>query len=318
MRFSRARGNDLRDPRVDWPVRSLAFLLLVACGACGACGRSESATAPVAPPASSSSSSVGESIPATALVPCPTETHTLGPGLAVERWPIAGTPVAGGPPCVDVVRADTSRFTLRVLAAADEAGARNAPAWRDAFHLAAVTNAGMFHASGKPVGLIITEGTVRSNDNIKMSGYLAWDPVNATDPPVQLAGRDCPGFDLAALRTRYHSIVQSYRLLGCSGEALPWIDPKQYSAAAIGLDRRGRIVFLHARAAVTMAELSRALSGNDLVGALFLEGGPEASLVARGPDGELARVGSYETNFVENDSNQAFWNLPNVIALLPR
>ncbi len=310
-RFPAPRGNDVHPLRVDRPVRPLALLVLLV-----ACGRSESASAPVAPPASASA--VREPVPTTPLLPCPTELGNLGTGLTVERWPIAATPAAGGPPCVDVVRADAGRFALRVLSAADEAGARSAAGWRDAFHLAAVINAGMFHASGKPVGMIVTEGTVRSADNTKMSGYLAWDPVSANDPAVQLAGRDCPGFDLAALRARYHSIVQSYRLLGCAGEALPWKDPKQYSAAAIGLDRAGRIVFLHARAAVTMAELSSSLAGHDLVGALFLEGGPEASLVARGPEGELARVGSYETNFVENDSNQAFWNLPNVIALLPR
>src|SRR5690606_25696601 len=109
-----------------------------------------------------------------------------------------------------------------------------------------------------------------------------------------------------------------YRLLGCRGEPLPWKDPKQYSAAAIGVDRAGRVVLLHARAAVTMAQLSAALATRDLAGALFLEGGPEASLVAAGPAGQIARVGSYETNFVENDANRAFWNLPNVIALLPR
>jgi len=292
-------------------VRPLALVLVVA--GLG-CGRSDTASAPVAPP----TNAVREAnVPSTTLLPCPTDLHTLGAGLAVERWPIAATPAVGSP-CIDVVRADTTRFALRVLSAADEAGARSATGWRDAFHLAAVINAGMFHASGKPVGMIVSEGTVRSNDNTKMSGYLAWDPVSASDPLVALAGKDCPGFDLAALRARYHSIVQSYRLLGCTGEALPWKDPKQYSAAAIGLDRSGRIVLLHARAAVTMAELSQALAEHDLAGALFLEGGPEASLVARGPDGELLRVGSYETHFVENDSNQAFWNLPNVIALLPR
>ena len=107
-------------------------------------------------------------------------------------------------------------------------------------------------------------------------------------------------------------------MLGCEGQALPWKDPKQYSSAAIGLDRTGRILFLHARAAVTMAELSKALAAHDLAGALFLEGGPEASLVARGSEGELARVGSYETGFVENESNVSYWSLPNVIALLPR
>ena len=176
----------------------------------------------------------------------------------------------------------------------------------------------MFHESGEPVGLIVADGAARGGDNTKMSGYLAWDPIDATDPPVTIAGRDCPNFDLDKLRARYHSIVQSYRLLGCDGAALPWKDPKQYSAAAIGLDRARRIVFLHARAAVTMAELAKELAAHDLVGALFLEGGPEASLVAKGPDGEISVVGSYETNFVENDGNTTFWALPNVIGLLPR
>ena len=141
------------------------------------------------------------------------------------------------------------------------------------------------------------------------------DPIANTDPPALLTGRDCTGFSLDDLRMRYRSIIQSPRLLGCAGEALPWQDKKQYSAAAIALDKSGRVVFIHARAAVTMSELAAALGTLDLTGALFLEGGPEASLVVRGSDGELSRVGSYETSFVENDSNQAFWWLPNVIGL---
>ena len=292
-----------------------ALLVLVA-----ACGRREPAPSPPAnlEPATPVATAAAAG-PATGPgAPCPVEHPRLGAGLRVERWPIAATPAAGGPPCVDVVRADPATFALRLLSQAiDDPTPRSAVAWRDAFHLSAVINAGMFHDTGKPVGMIVADGTVRSDVNSKMSGYLAWDPVSAGDPPIALAGRDCPGFDLAALRARYHSIVQSYRLLGCGGEALPWKDPKQYSAAAIGLDRAGKIVLLHARAAVTMAELSAALGAHDLAGALFLEGGPEASLVARGPDGELARVGSYETGFVENDGNTAFWTLPNVIALLP-
>ena len=56
----------------------------------------------------------------------------------------------------------------------------------------------------------------------------------------------------------------------------------------------------------------------DLQGALFLEGGPEASLVVRGSKSELARVGSYETGFLENNENQSFWWLPNVLALEAR
>jgi hypothetical protein len=252
--------------------------------------------------------------PPDAAPPCPVSRPSLGPGLTVERWPIAATPIVGEP-CIDVVRADLASHRLRALS--DPAG-KPAPDWLAAEKLVAVTNAGMFHDGGAPVALVISDSKVRGHDNAKMSGFLAWDPIDPADPPAIVAGKDCPGFDLAALRKRYRSLVQSYRFLSCTGTALPWQDPKHYSAAGIGMDRAGRVVMFHARAAVTMAELATALADHDLAGALFLEGGPEASLVVRGTAGQLDRVGSYETGFVENDDNHAFWALPNIIGLLAR
>jgi len=249
--------------------------------------------------------------PAKAPDPCAVERASLGAGLVHERWSLGATPVAGSPACVDVVRVDPARHAMRVLS---DAKRRTAPAWRDAEKLVAVINAGMFHDDGAPVGLTIAGGRVLGIDNPKFGGFVAWDPVAAGDPPVMVTGSQCAGFDLAALRARYRSLVQSYRLLDCDGRALPWSDPKHYSAAAIGVDRSGRVVLLHARAAVTMAELSRALATHDLAGAIFLEGGPEATLIA----GELERIGSYETGFVENDDNHEFWALPNVIGFTVR
>lgn len=239
--------------------------------------------------------------------PCPVAKATLGPGLAVERWHVADATPTAGEPCIDVVRADPARYTLRALT--DRA--RSATEWQQTFGLVAVINAGMFHESGDPVGLVVADGKSHGIDNAKFGGYFAWDPT--TGPPVTVIGRGCAN---AGNRGQYRSLVQSYRLLDCNGGAINWQDPKQYSAAAIGVDRTGRIVFLHARAAFTMRELSSALAAHDLAGAIFLEGGPEASLVVHGADGTLERVGSYETSFVENDGNTAFWSLPNVIALV--
>ena len=278
-------------------------VLLVALAACGNREPARSA-APVPTPGL-------EVLGATVLAPCPVAQPQLGPGLTVERWPLGATPGA----CIDVVRADATRFTLRLLSQRDDADApRDALAWLAAFNLSAVINAGMFHASGSPVGLIVADGAARSDHNTKMSGYLAWDPVDAHDPPVALAGRDCGSFDLADLRSRYHSVVQSYRLLGCDGGAISWLDKQPTAAAAIGVDRAGRIVLLHSRTAVPMAELSRALAVHDLTGALFLEGGPEASLVAHGAEGDLAAAGSSR----DGTAQPVFLPLPNVIALYPR
>jgi hypothetical protein len=239
----------------------------------------------------------------------------LGDGLTAERQPLAATPALDLEPCFDVVRADAARYHLVLLTKAHDGTSQPATGWRERYRLTAVTNAGMFHANDNPVGMLVDDGVQLAKDHPKFGGYIAFDPRSPDDAPLTITGRDCASFDLAALQRRYKSILQANRLLGCTGDALPWQDAKQYSASAIGVDRHGNPVLIHARAAVTMTQLARAVAALDLAGALFLEGGPEASLVVRGSEGELARVGSYESGFVENDENKTFWWLPNVLAL---
>jgi hypothetical protein len=278
-----------------------------------ACSRTDTAPA-VAPRAPSDAPIAIAVVDAPATEPCPVAQASLGPGLVVERWHVAGAKPAVGEPCIDVVRADLNRYALRAFH--DDGVRRNAQQWRVDKKLVAVTNAGMFHDGGAPVGLVKSGGKTTGIDNKKFGGYFAFDPSSPKFPAVAMPSRTCsPNLALDVVHDNYRSLVQSYRLLGCDGKALPWKDPKQYSAAAIGKDKRNNVVFIHVRAGFTMAELSAALAEHELEGAIFLEGGPEASLVVHGSEGALERVGSYETNFVENDDNKAFWDLPNVIGL---
>jgi hypothetical protein len=246
--------------------------------------------------------------------------HALAPGLTVE-WIATNlaSPAGLGDGCLTLVRADPARYRLRVLAAARDGGRRTAPDWAAAFGLAAVTNSSMFDERDRSIGLLVADGVDvgAPRDNRRLGGFLAFDPVAADAPPVVIAGRDCPGFDLAALRAAYRSIVQDYRLLDCAGGPVAWQDPKVFSAAALGLDADGRVVFLHSRTPYRMADLSRVLAGLHLRGALYLEGGPEASLYVRAGATTIAEIGSFETAFFDG-SNSAFWEIPNVVALEPR
>lgn len=254
----------------------------------------------------------------TDLGPCDGSPRPLGPGLTLERWPVDAVPAIPLAPCVDLVRADLSLLRLRLVTASRDGAARPATTWAADLDLVAAINAGMFLDGGRSVGMLVDGDHVdQPRDHGKLGGYLAFAPRTAGAPPVVIGGRDCPGFDLAALRRRYRTVVQSYRLLGCDGQALAWADPKAYSAAAIAIDRAGRVVLVHARAPFLMRDLSAALARPDLglVGALFVEGGPEATLVVTGPR-PLVRVGSYETGFVENDGNHEAWALPNLVALV--
>lgn len=245
--------------------------------------------------------------------PCDGTPIPLGAGVTAERWAIDAA-------CMDLVRVELHDHPLRILAAAREGKARPATAWADDFGLTAAINLSMFKDDGAPVALAVdARGALNPRDNPPFGGFLAFDPVDPHDPPAIVAGRSCAGFDLDALRARYRAVVQSYRLLDCDGGAIAWKDAKRYSAAAVGVDRDGRLVLVHVRAPFTMKALSAALArpALRLAGAIFVEGGPEASLVVRA-DRTLERVGSFETAFLESDENQRFWDLPNVLGVTRR
>lgn len=301
-------------------MRGLVLGVLVAAApaiGCSSGGAPSSAPAPVAKPTPEAAPVAPAGTAADVPAPCPAPVRDLGPGITHERIAIAGDPaIATTDDCLDVVRIDLAGHELRALTAAHHGGARPLPRWLADEKLVAGINAGMFHDTQRSVGLLVSAEAVNNpDDNPQFGGFLAFDPVDPAFPAVIVAGRDCPGFDLDALRERYRAITQSYRLVGCDGEAIAWKDPKAYSAAAIGVDRDGRIVLMHARAPHRMRDISTTAAGLELAGAIFVEGGPEASLIVHGRDGAVERVGSFETGFLENDGNHEFWDLPNIIGV---
>jgi hypothetical protein len=290
----------------------LAALLALACSSdspAAVPGRPPPADRPAAPAGTAARA-------APRALPCPGAIELAG-GLRAEKVRLPGREE-----CLTLVRIDPARFELRVHTAAADGGRRTAAGWAADFGLAAVVNTSMFGDGDRSIGILRDARAVnRDADNPKLGGFLAFDPVrpSASTPPVVMTGRGCPGFDLADLRRRYRAIVQNYRLLDCSGAAVRWADPKIFSAAAIALDRDGRVVFLHARAALRMTELSSFLASPDLGlrAAMYVEGGPEASVFAAAGGVRVEAIGSYETGFWD-DSNRRFWPIPNVLGAAPR
>ena len=95
---------------------------------------------------------------------------------------------------------------------------------------------------------------------------------------------------------------------------------RRWSTAAVGIDAQGRVLFIHARSPWSTHDLIDILRELplDLQRLMYVEGGPEASLFAKvGGRVELSAIGSFETGFWERDDNQRFWQVPNVIAVMP-
>lgn len=296
------------------------FLPLWLC-ACSSTEPRESASAPKPAPAVAAPIDAAPIDAESAKVACGT-TRELAPGLTWQTVPIAKEPpVALGDRCLYLLRIDPARFALRVFTAFKHGDPRSAPVWAQEFGLSAAINTSMYRPNNRSTGLLIHRGTVNNGkDTSKFGAFLAFDPASEGDPPVAMFGRGCPGFDLDAIRSRYRSVVQNYRILNCDGEAIPWKDPKIYSAAAIAMDERDRVVFIHVRTPYLMRDLADTLADKalGLRAAMFVEGGHEATLHVAAGDFEKTLVGSYESATREHDDNRLAWPLPNVIGAIPR
>jgi len=251
--------------------------------------------------------------PAPSAVPSPRE------GILVERIP-GPVPSTVGDGLVTLARFDMERYRLVLLTAGSRDGRwRTLPEWADEAGLVGGINAAMYEPDGRASGLLVQGGVERSPDDPRFGGLLAFDPITESDPPFVLVGRDCPGGEPAALRARYRNLVANYRLLGCGGEPIAWVDEHQYSSAAFATDREGRFVLIHASTPYLMRDLARLLADPalGLAQVFYVEGGPKATLLV--DDGRGAPLVELEHRAEEpGERPDAPRPLPNVLGLVPR
>jgi hypothetical protein len=92
---------------------------------------------------------------------------------------------------------------------------------------------------------------------------------------------------------------------------------KKWSTVCIGKDKKGNAIFIFTRSPYSVHDLIDILLKLpiDIYNAQYLEGGPEASLFINCNGTIEEKFGSYESGFNENDDNNVFWEIPNVIGI---
>ncbi|BDG01011.1 phosphodiester glycosidase family protein [Anaeromyxobacter oryzae] len=241
----------------------------------------------------------------------------LEPGLDLGLFD--GPAGAPGDGKIAVVRVDPHRYRLVLLnaSAPGEGGLFTARAWADRHGAAAVINAAMYQADYRTsVSLMRTRDHVNQARVSKDRAVLAFDALDAALPPARIIDRDCE--DLDAFAPRYGTLVQSIRMVSCERKNVWSPSPRRTSAAAIGIDGKGRVLFIHARSPWPVHELVDALLALpiDLRRAMYVEGGPEAQLYVRGGGREVERVGTFESS--PGATTGSAWPVPNVLAAIPR
>jgi hypothetical protein len=236
--------------------------------------------------------------------------RALEPGL---DYGLFDGPPGEGDRKIAVVRVDPAKFELRLLnaSAPGEGGTYTVRSWALRAGASAAINASMYQADYRTsVSLMRTRDHVNQRRLSKDKALLAFDPLVSGVPAARLVDRECE--DLADAERHYGTLVQSIRMVSCERRNVWAQSERRSSIAAVGIDRRGRILFIHARTPWPVHELVKALLALpiDLAQAMYVEGGPEAQLYARGGGIEIDRVGIFQSAPAAVQG----WPVPNVIA----
>jgi hypothetical protein len=246
---------------------------------------------------------------------------TAAPGLVIERIVASVAPTApAGDRIITLVRVDPARFAFRFINESHDGRRRPLPQWVRDEGLTGGINAGMFLPSGQSCGYLKLLDEVRSDRSpSSFTGVLGFDPVSK-QAPFAAGGLGC-AHDLGWFKRSYRSVLQAYRVMvDTEGRAVEWPHTRRFSTAAIGVDRDGWAVLIHSRTPYQPTVLNRMLAEPTLGlrGVVYMEGGPEASLVVEAGSASVRDMGSWEDGFNANDDNRVFWDLPNVIGFAPR
>jgi hypothetical protein len=224
-----------------------------------------------------------------------------------------------GDSLIHILRADTASFGLRLLnASSKDQGKRwSVKNWANKNGLVAAINASMYQ---KDMMSSVSHMKSRQHTNnawvSKDKTVLAFDPNDKSSPPVRIIDRDCEDFN--TFRKQYDTLVQSIRMISCHGENMWKQQKKIWSIAAVGLDHKGRILFIHVRSPYTTHDLIDMLLKLPigLKQAMYVEGGADAQLYINTGKEEHEFIGSYSTGSREHNENTYSHPIPNVLGLV--
>lgn len=235
----------------------------------------------------------------------------FGAFISPEKSPV-------GDNLIRILKIDPTHFQFRLLnASASSEGKRlSAKQWAQQNGMVAAINASMYQADKRTsVSLMKTFGHVNNSWYSKDRALLVFDPKTESLPQAQILDRDCQ--KVSQLRTLYHTLVQSIRMISCDGKNVWEQQDKKWSTAAIGMNQTGDILFIHVRSPFSTHDLIDNLLKLpiQLKRAMYVEGGSEAQMYIHSGNNELEFVGSYSTGTSETDANSLAWPIPNVVGI---
>ncbi|MEW5736790.1 MAG: hypothetical protein AB1921_18240 [Thermodesulfobacteriota bacterium] len=234
----------------------------------------------------------------------------LAPGLSVVRYKPDRNLFSGNLNIV-VLKIDPSRYDFTVESVSrpnSEPGTLRE--WARRKRLSACINASMYREDGRTSTGLLRDREMVNNSRInkRFGAFFVFHPQGEGLAPVAILDRYVHK-DWEERLSRYRSAVQNYRMIGADG--LPaWPEGGDPTCiAAVGMDRKGMVLFIFSEAPFTPRGLSDELLALplDLTALMYSEGGPPAGL------------------FVSAGGTEEFWTaglqgalVPSVLGIRPK
>jgi hypothetical protein len=195
----------------------------------------------------------------------------------------------------------------------------NAYQWADSFRLNVVFNASMYELS-KPLqsrGFLKARGHANNpefRENYRSA--IVTNPKDTSEGRIQIVDLTCESW--TRVQKDYDGIAQGLRMITCNGAAMAWNKRNQSCSMMVAAqDSKGWFYLIFCRSPYTHNQMIRFMKDMPygLTNAIYLEGGPETSLLIDVNGHCIEKVGSYVSSTYERDDNMNFWKLPNVIGV---
>ncbi|MGN1038689.1 MAG: phosphodiester glycosidase family protein [Mailhella sp.] len=185
---------------------------------------------------------------------------------------------------IRVLRFHTEHFEFRLFSSRWEGiSPPTMHEWAEKKSLVSAINAGMYMKDGQSTGYM-RSGTQTNNGRIvsRYGSFFVSSPDDDSLPRSAVLDRSFD--DWQSMLPHYHTVVQNFRLMGPAGQQLWPEKGPEHAIAAIAEDLNGRILFLHCSTPVSVysfVEILKEHTDLNIHSAMYMEGGSEASLMAR-------------------------------------
>lgn len=217
---------------------------------------------------------------------------------------------------ITIVKIDPDYYDFKLLSASENNdSSRTVRQWAQKYNLVAAVNAGMYQQDYRT-----SVGYMRNFDHVNNPSFnngntvFVFNALDSTVKPAQIIDRTCQDFE--TIRQKYHSMVQSIRMINCRQENVWSQQPKKWSMVVLGADMEDNILFIFSRSPYSVHDFINILLRLpiSIYNAMYLEGGPEATLYFSAGDVNFEKTGSFENTFLDS----AAWPVPNVLGIVKK